>query len=210
MQQNEMKEFLEMITYATEYYKITISESELEIYWQTLQEFSLISIREAFFAHISNPDRGISHKFPTVGDLIRYLRGDSETQALNAWTRLLQTIRRVGQYNSLVMDDLILHRVIEDMGGWVYLCLQKEKDLNFRMAEFKKRYAAYVLHPPTDYPRKLVGVCEWQNQLKGYPSQPPLLVGDPVVAERIYRLGHAAKNISSRLLLTSDQDQQEE
>ncbi|MFT3741106.1 MAG: DUF6475 domain-containing protein [Gammaproteobacteria bacterium] len=169
-------------------YKASLDEDQIETYWQTLKEFTESELEAALYAHYRYP--GIGHRVPDVSDLMRHIRGDGEVKALLAWTRLWQLVRRIGQYNSIVLDDFILQKVIEDMGGWVHLCRMTEKDLNFRLSEFKKRYAAYVLNPPTEYPRQLTGVFDWQNQLLGYPNQPPLLIGNAEIAKQVYYAGY--------------------
>jgi hypothetical protein len=135
---------------------------------------------------------------------LRYLNGDSETRALQAWSRVQQIMRDVGSYDSLVFDDAILHRVVEDMGGWIRLSEKTIKEMDFLVHEFKKRYAAYVLHPPTSYPNQLTGRFAWHNDKLGHESQLPLLIGDPQKAEQVYKQGRKAElpNPVTRLLLS--------
>lgn len=102
-----------------------------------------------------------------------------------------QVLRDVGSYDSLVFDDAVLHRVVEDIGGWIRLSEYTAKEIDFLVHEFKKRYAAYVLHPPTSYPRQLIGRFAWHNHQWGHQSQPPLLVGNPQKAEQVYQQGRA-------------------
>jgi uncharacterized protein DUF6475 len=189
MKSNEMSEFSRLLTTVSALYKHPMNELTMEIYWQALKGFELSVIQQAFHAHIRNPDSG--QFMPKPADILRYVNGSSEAQALQAWTRVWQTMRDVGSYDSLVFDDAILHRVIEDMGGWIRLSEYTAKEMDFLMHEFKKRYAAYVLHPPTSYPRQLTGRFAWQNSQFGHESQPPLLIGDTKKAQEVYQQGRA-------------------
>jgi hypothetical protein len=135
---------------------------------------------------------------PQPSDLIRILQGDGPTQALHAWSKVLQAMRRVGAYHSIVFDDFRIHAVLSDMGGWIELCLQTEEELKFRGHEFQKRYRGYLLRRPSHYPNRLIGIFEHQNQLQGYPSQPPRLFGEKPAALLTYSEGCEPHQLSAQ------------
>jgi len=190
MKSDDMNVFAQLLTTICALYKHHMNELTMELYWQALCEFELTVVKQAFQAYINHPDTG--QFMPKPADVLRYLNGGSETQALQAWSRVQQIMRDVGSYDTLVFDDAILHRVIEDMGGWIRLSEKTVQEMNFLAHEFKKRYAGYVLHPPESYPRQLTGRLDWQNSQLGHENQPPLLVGNAQKAEQIYRQGRAA------------------
>ena len=203
MKDQDRAKFAQLLTAICVLYKHSLHELGIEIYWQALAGFEFDEVKQAFQAHINHPDTG--QFMPKPADVLRYLNGGSETQALQAWSRVLQIMRDVGSYNTLVFDDEILHCVIEDMGGWIRLCEKTIKELDFLAHEFKKRYAAYVLHPPESYPRQLTGRFDGYNSQFGYADRPPLLVGDAQKAKQIYQQGR--KGLSSPvtpLLLSSE------
>ena len=139
MTPEDKKEFAQLIFITADKYKRSFSESFLEMYWHSLKEFSLKDIYSAFEKHFNNPDKG--HFLPHQSDIIRILQGDSETKALQAWTKVRQAISTVGAYDSIVFDDAHIHPVITDIGGWVSLCHQTDQDLKFTEHKFLKRYS---------------------------------------------------------------------
>ncbi len=161
----------------------------MRLYWCALEQFELAEVKAAFQAHLSNPDTG--QFMPKPADVMRYVKGGTQTQALQAWSKVANAIRSVGGHASVVFDDPLIHVVIEEMGGWISLCQTLLKDLPFRANEFEKRYAAYVLHPPLHYPKQLTGLIEGQNRMNGYDYaiKPPLLIGDPKRALQVLQNG---------------------
>jgi hypothetical protein len=50
-------------------------------------------------------------------DVVRYLEGSTSCQALQAWSKVMQAVKTIDQYDSVVFDDSLIHAVIHDMGG---------------------------------------------------------------------------------------------
>lgn len=188
MQCEEMPEFVELLTALSLSYGQSLNEFAIERYWQTLEPFEFAEVKKALYACTTqNPDKG--HFMPQATEVLRYIQGSTETQALQAWNQVLKIIKSIGSYDSLIFDDPILHRVIDDLGGWVCLCETTLDELKFKGNEFKKLYAAYVLHPPAEYPKKLRGRLAWQNSLQGFDEPTPVLIGDKDKAHQVYQLG---------------------
>lgn len=208
MTQDEMPEFVKLLTTLSLSYGQTLNEFVIERYWQTLERLDLAVVKNALYALTTqNPDKG--HFMPQASDVLRYVEGNSQTQALQAWSRVLHIIKAVGSYDSLVFDDSILHKVIEDMGGWIRLCETTTKELSILGHEFQKRYAAYVLHPPLEYPKQLTGRLAWQNSQQGHEEQLPVLIGNAQKAQQVYQQGGnfvAALIHRKPLLLTSSSE----
>src|SRR5689334_2178235 len=124
MKDHDRARFVQLLSAVGTLYKHSLHELAIEIYWQALTGFEFQAIKHAFQTHIKHPDFG--QFMPKPGDVLRCLQGDSETQALQAWSRLLQALRHFGGDATVVFDDAILHRVIEDMGGWIRLAERTE------------------------------------------------------------------------------------
>lgn len=92
----------------------------LEIYWKICQPFEFGDIEKAFEAHVRDPDYG--QFMPKPADLIRFLEGGRQTQALQAWSKVVKAISHAGYYSSVVFDDICIHAVISEMDGWIALC----------------------------------------------------------------------------------------
>lgn len=187
MKPYEMPHFSKLMTQLAVVYSKPMDPVLIEIYWQALKAFDFKAVEAAMLAHIGNPDVG--QFMPKPADVVRFLKGSSQTQALQAWSLVLKTIQRVGHYPTVVFDDPLIHAVISDMGGWIALCKLLEEDTPFRAKEFENRYVGFLLQPPKTYPKQLSGTLEQENSAKGYPIDPPMLIGDIQNALKVYQGG---------------------
>jgi hypothetical protein len=203
----DKKPFLQWLTLLAESFNRQVSSLLLETYWQCLGEYPFAQVKQAMLSILKNPDRQ-KWGMPTPADLIVAMRGDHRNQALQAWSQVVTAIRTIGRYNSVVFDNPVVHCAIQDMGGWVYLCQQPEKEWPFLRQEFEKRYRAYQGQALIRYPRSLTGSLEHDNQAQGFLHTPadPILIGDPQRALEVYAKG--VKSGSKKLLSLSQATQQ--
>jgi hypothetical protein len=199
MEKNDLSVFAKLMASLGELYGKSMSESLVELYWAALKRFELSAIQQAIKIHINHPERGQYMLKPN--DVVRYLEGSTACQALQAWSKVIQAIKTVGQYDSVVFDDSLIHAVIQDMGGWIRLCKLQENELNFRAREFERRYEIYLLNKPDTYPKKLIGLLDIQNMAKGFKPSKPLLIGNEKQALAVYQgLQNNNKVLTSILL----------
>jgi hypothetical protein len=188
MTEDQMPEFVKLLATLSLSYGKTLNEFRIEHYWQTLQHLDFGAVQDAFQTLTTkNPDRG--HAMPEPSDVLRCLEGSSQLKAQQAWGHVLKVIRQVGSYNSVVFDEAILHRVIDDMGGWIRLCETSVKELSFLGNSFQKLYMAYLLNPPTTYPRKLTGIFDTASLSGKNMGASVLMIGDPAKAADVYSQG---------------------
>jgi hypothetical protein len=181
--------FLQCLTLLAESFNRKVSSLLIETYWQCLETYPFAQVKQAMLSTLQNPDR--KWGMPTPADLIVILQGDSRSYALKAWSQVVTAIRTVGRYDSVIFDNPIIHCVIRDIGGWVYLCQQPEKELSFLRHEFEKRYRDYQGKPLPNYPCSLKGSLEHDNQVQGFSHKQadPILIGDPERALAVYNKG---------------------
>jgi hypothetical protein len=88
----------------------------------------------------------------------------------------------------VVFDDPIIHRVVDDMGGWCSFGVKDGKELPFVEKEFVARYRAFKSKGVLPaYNRKLVGLDEARNVLDGFePMNRPVYIGSPDRAKLVY------------------------
>lgn len=184
-----------LVTTANQYHR-SFSLTSLDIYWHCLKDYTLVEIQTALSAHFKHT--GLGRFMPQPSDILRQLRGDDQTQALLAWTKVKDAIRSVGSYQSLVFDDALIHAVIRDMDGWIALCQKTEKELTFAGHEFQKRYNGYGSRPPAQYPTHLIGCFEHQNQMHQQTIASPLLFGDQAAAIATYLAGRQPNQLNDR------------
>jgi|GEM_PF-189973 len=192
MDEGDREAFAELVTEALGFYRQDVTEFQLEIWWEALRRFELAEVRKAFSFHIQNPDRG---QFPPrPADVTRYLAGGSTDRALRAWSSVERAIKHIGPYRSIVFDDPIIHRVIDDMGGWLALCeTSTERDLEFKGQEFRTRYQGYAVRRPQDWPPQLPGYAEQDARARSLQPPDPVVYGDHQRALAVHEQGQERK-----------------
>ncbi|MFO1259109.1 MAG: DUF6475 domain-containing protein [Gammaproteobacteria bacterium] len=176
MLSTEQEQFARLLAAVGEVYNRQMTPTLTKLYWRALASFSWKDVVKAFEAHVRDPDTG--HFMPKPADVIRVIKGDSEAQCLQAWSKVERAIRSVGPYQSVAFDDASIHAVLEQMGGWIKLCRSSEKSLPFTAKEFQTRYKAYRYQAPIHYPRYFMGVSEHQNSQYGSSNHATILIGD--------------------------------
>lgn len=193
----DKREFAQCIRATMGFYGKEVSTEAMVIWYSTLVEFDLADIRRALTMHMRNPDTG--QFAPKPADVVRQLQGPTGNRALVAWSKVEKGIQRVGNWRSVAFDDPIIHKVIEDMGGWVKLCgTPTEEELHFQGKEFEKRYQGYAMRGGVgnDFPPKLLGTADAQNILNGYEAEEPMLIGDQAKAMLVLQGGSSEPSIA--------------
>lgn len=159
--------------------------------FRTLERFSIADVRRAMTHHLN--DTGDGRFMPKPADLIRHIEGDTDSRALIAWSKVEDTIRLVGSWQSVVFDDPLIMACLEEMGGWLSMCKTSSDELPFKRQEFTKRYRGYLNRPPTRHPTHLIGDIEAEADRLGQKKPDPVLVGDTEAALAVHRLGDRGK-----------------
>lgn len=181
--------FVNTLAALAEYYRRDLSEGVIALYWQGLSQYSIDEINGAIGRHIQNPDTG--QWMPTIADIVRMIEGTTQSAAALAWAKVLRAVGAVGQHQSIVFDDALIHLAIDDLGGWPKLCQVRLEELPFLQKRFETNYRAYKTRgndiPP--HPRYLPGVSEITDSAAGFRSDPPRLVGDLDKAKAVFQGG---------------------
>jgi hypothetical protein len=197
MKPQDREAFAALMAGVGELYGKSLSPQLIAIYWEGLKDFAFAEVKAAVNTHVRNPDTG--QFMPKIADVVKFIEGNTITQAMRAWQKVLDAVRLVGTYQSVVFDDPLIHCAISDMGGWQSIGLISDADLPFKAREFEKRYQSYCVKGPASHPRKLIGIFEQQNSILGFQSEPPVLIGDTRQAQLVYDGGveHAALTVKS-------------
>jgi hypothetical protein len=174
---DEFQRFQDGVTGVMGFYGRSVSNFALDVWWGALKGYDLTAIVEAFNRHLANPDVG---QFPPKpADIVRMLKGSTQDAALQAWAKVDRAIRHVGTYCDVVFDDALIHRVIQDMGGWIALGARSESEWPFVAKEFENRYRGFRMRNESPaYPASLTGIASAHNGRKGFKSDPPVLIGN--------------------------------
>lgn len=208
MIEREREEFGSMMADVYEFYGKEPSLNALEIWWIAMRPFDLQAVRKALGQHAVNPDTG--QFLPKPADAVKMLGGSTLDSALLAWSKFELGLQRVGPHCSVVFDDPLIHRVVEDMGGWVVLARSTLKEWPFRQNEFVNRYRGFKIRNETPaYPSRLIGIAEGENTSNGFFKDEAgqrkllaetVLIGDPGDAQRVLAGGSAIANVQMRTL----------
>lgn len=184
MQTDDFQKFHDGIAGVMGFYGRSVSRFALDVWWTALKGHDLAAIVDAFNRHLANPDAG---QFPPKpADIIRMLQGSTQDSALRAWAKVDQAVRRIGTYADVVFDDALIHRVIQDIGGWIALGTKREDEWPFVAKEFENRYRGFRSRNESPaYPATLIGIATAQNNQKGFKAEPPVLVGNERLARQV-------------------------
>jgi len=193
MTQDDFKKFHEGIVGVMSFYRQDISSFALDIWWTALKHYDLKAITEAFSRHLMNPDSG--QFAPKPADIVRMLQGSTQDSALQAWAKVDKAVRQVGTGSDVVFDDAIIHRVLQDMGGWLALGNKTEDEWPFVAKEFENRYRGFKARGETpEYPKVMIGLYSAQNQMQGFKSDKPVMIGNAEKATAVM-LGGSSKPV---------------
>jgi hypothetical protein len=198
MTDSDKKRFAAAMYSFTAIYEMDFSsKAVLKIWFESLANHTIEEIESAVTRYIKSPDFG-SYK-PKPSDLIKILEGTSDDRAFSAWSKLEKAVRRVGTYKTVVFDDPIIHRVVDDMGGWCEIGRKEERELPFVSKEFCQRYRAFSSKSIIpDHSKKLLGLSEGDNTARGFEhKEEPVLCGDEEKALLVYS-GKAIKMLGEK------------
>lgn len=212
MKQNDYDEFEDTLVAVAEQYGKKLSDGVKIIYWQGLVDYDLKAVQQALYRHIRNPDSGMF--MPKVADIVKMLQGSTQDSALVAWSKVDKAVRCVGTQVTVAFDDPIIHRVINEMGGWLSFGTKQESEWPFVAREFENRYRGYKSkNEAIEYPKKLLGLYDAQNIQQGFKESEVILVGDKEKAKEVLMLGsdkpsleftHLTDNLNTTRLLKND------
>lgn len=183
MVDEDKKEFAQFMSGLFAMYGKEISQMILRIWFEALRQYDFKAVKDAMSRHVINPDNG--QFLPKPADIIRLIGGTTVDSALEAWAEVDKAVRHVGTYQSVQFADPIIHKVIQDMGGWVRLGSKSEDEWAFVAKEFQTRYRGIkTVNAPVDAPKVLTGITDQQNALAGinYQSK-PVLIGNRNVTQ---------------------------
>ncbi len=181
---NEKRRFAALMTGLSDYYKSEVSKAVMALYWQGLKQYDYEAIEKAAWSHTQSPDEA-GRWMPKISDLTKALQGRTVDQASVAWSKVDRAVRCLGTYQDVAFDDPLIHRVISDIGGWVKLGTQDEKEWPFVEKAFITRYQGYRMQSEQpDYPNVLIGIANAQNGVEGKQRNPPILIGNEEKAKK--------------------------
>lgn len=142
MQMQDKSKFTSLMAGMGELYGKVILGSQVDFYWDTLQNFEMKDIRQAFKSHIHNSIDG--QYFPTLRELLQFIAGDHTSKVEQAWLIVEDAFHQIACYESFVLTDPITQSVLAEMGGWLKPRSALLKDMYFYAIEFKELYREFL------------------------------------------------------------------
>lgn len=188
MSNQRLTRFSERITavIAGLYGKPPPAKIAIQMYWVALSGFTDEEIDAGITGHLVDTTAG--QYPPKPADIIRHIRGRAEVNSAIAWGRVVETLNRIGTYESVCFDDPVIHAALRDVGGWRELGLVALDQLPFVQVRFERAYRAYQEHGVGEYPPMLPGVHASNGALCGLEAT-PIFIGHEKKAREVYRVG---------------------
>jgi hypothetical protein len=188
MRPTEKTQFAALLSNVYGFYEKTATPFVIDTWWGALQAYDFDAVSRAFGQHSVNPDDG--QYLPRPANIVKMLSGTTNDAGLVAWSKVEKAVARVGTYESVVFDDPLIHRVIEDMGGWIRLGTFREDEMVFVGKEFVNRYRGYRMRSDRpEYLRVLTGIAESNNAKVGFDTAAPVLIGESSKAKLVLEGG---------------------
>lgn len=154
--------FKEYLSVLSEIHDRQITPMLASVYWKILEPFTDDQCETAFEQVIQS-----AKFFPKPADLLEILRGKPGDITTIAWVDVVETIRRVGPYESVMFADPVIHEVIEFMGGWSATGDWLEAEMVWKQKEFEKLYSIMMSSSRKSIPY-LAGIHERNNAINGH------------------------------------------
>lgn len=169
MNNEDKKEFKVLMVGAAEIFNKELSNASLTVYFNALESYPILEIKNALSAHMLDTESG--KFFPKPSDLVKQITGDTkqqqremEGQAEMAWACVEGEISRIGSYANLELEDQVAIACVKSMGGWAALCSCTYDQLTWKKKEFMSMYDTYSRTPLEHLPKRLPGLEELHNK----------------------------------------------
>lgn len=188
MTRDDVGELRKLLAAVYELYRKELSRTSLTLWAAALKGYELEVIRQALSVHVQNPDNG--QFLPMPADIVKLIEGGSDDVALQAWAKVSRAVRSVGNYQSVVFDDAIIHYAIENMGGWISLGKKTEDEWPFLRNQFVTLYRGARTRA-FEYQPRLIGIAEAHNAAANRAVALPVFIGDADKARAVLQRGNA-------------------
>jgi hypothetical protein len=159
---NDKIKFKEYLPMMCELYDKTLSTTLADLYWKVLEPYSDEECIRAF-VDIMHTGR----YFPKPVDFVEAIRGTAKNRSTLAWLQAYETLKKIGNYQSVQFADPVIHSVIELMGGWPHFCEMLEDEAKWKQKEFE-RYYEVISTRSGKHPFYLPGTHEMENARTGW------------------------------------------
>ena len=173
------KEFASSLASMAEMYNRHLSKTSILLYYEALKQYEYKDVNKALNILVRE-----SSFMPVVADIVKIIenRQSPDILAEQAYDKLIRAKREIGAYTSIIFDDPIIHRIVEQHGGWPAVCAMSKEEEQFTAFKknFIQEYKAFMQDKNYSFPLKLAGIHEINNSAMAFDSYIPkaVLFGD--------------------------------
>jgi hypothetical protein len=164
----DAKPFTEMLKDVAEFFDTTISPGRSTMFFGALIEYDFEIVRLAFSKFMQSADS--KYGFPRPIAILDIIIGSQSEMEANAWNAIGEAIRRVGSYQSIIIEDpSVADALVRVFGSWISCCAERAIGNAFlwegRRKEFVEAYrVARKIQRADRTPVLLGGTCEMANR----------------------------------------------
>lgn len=192
MTDDDKTSFAQIMIGLAENYGQTLTTAGLKLRFEALRQFPLDAVKAASMSLLASRKY---NSMPTVADFLEHIGGgNAEDKAEIEAGKVVEAVRSVGAYRSVVFDDPVTMAVISRaFGGWVRLCQNMtDREEKFFRREFKQAYGSYSRQGIREG-GALLGLSESQNVGRGLEyRESPRLIGDNAKAQQVLTMSDSA------------------
>ena len=192
MTDDDKTSFAQIMIGLAENYGQTLTTAGLKLRFEALRQFPLDAVKAASMSLLASRKY---NSMPTVADFLEHIGGgNAEDKAEIEAGKVVEAVRSVGAYRSVVFDDPVTMAVISRaFGGWVRLCQNMtDREEKFFRREFKQAYGSYSRQGIREG-GALLGLAESQNVGRGIEyREAPRLIGDNAKAQQVLAMSDSA------------------
>ncbi len=137
MEDKDRTKFAEMVIALGENFSSDVSDALLELWFKRLEIYPLEDVIRGLRAVLESWE---FLKLPPLAVVIRAIEGDIEEAARVEARAVLEGIRRVGHYRSVVFKDPITGAAVAALGGWTQINKSVDKDETWFIKDFIAAY----------------------------------------------------------------------
>ncbi len=170
-------EFYCIFRVMSEYYGAHPSNSLMEIYWQAFKSWTTEDFQKACNAVMfTKKFRDQRQPLPLIPEIIEAVFGKPEDRAALAYHTLVEAMRRIGSWETVIFEDGAIGQAIDAMGGWEYVNGITIEEWKFRRRDFESLYLAHTNRGDNE-PVTCPGAFDKINGTTGYEGRnKPILV----------------------------------
>lgn len=169
----DREKFNETLIAMAEIFDKQLSESQLDLYWNALNDLS-----DEDFNKAANIVTRTCEYFPRPVNFREHIIPDIQARASIAYDVLEGAFKNHGIYASVNFADKVITAVVKSLGGWVKYCEMPDDELKWYRKDFERKYTQYyTLRDKLEIPDHLVGLKEANNAGRTDYISTPVLVG---------------------------------